>query len=156
MSPGPEKPEISPKLDSSTELASHRTGMSLHRTRMSADRTLMSIIRTSLSLIGFGFTIFQFFVHLRSSNIMDGASQAPRRFGLALVFLGIVMLAIGIVYHLQFMIGLRSERRYLADRGLIPTTVRFPLSLQATIAFLLLLVGLLAIVSMALKVGPFN
>lgn len=152
-----EKSEIAPKLDASTELSSHRTGMSLHRTRMSADRTLMSVIRTALSLIGFGFTIFQFFLRLRSSNIMESASQAPRRFGLALVFLGVGMLAVGIAYHFQFMLGLRTERRLLVERGLIPaTTTRFPVSLQAIVAFLLLLVGLLAIVSMALRVGPFN
>ena len=75
----------------STELASRRTGMSFQRTRMSADRTLMSVIRTSLSLIGFGFTISQVFQKLYEAEVLK-SSRAPRRFGEALVALGIAML----------------------------------------------------------------
>ncbi len=92
------------KFDTNTELAARRTGMSFQRTRMSADRTLMSVIRTSLSLIGFGFTIAQVFQKLRDQDIITKAA-APRNFGLALVGLGIVMLVIGIIYHVQFMLG---------------------------------------------------
>src|SRR5271166_4798213 len=101
-------PEL--KFDVNTELASRRTGMSFQRTRMSADRTLMSVIRTALSLIGFGFTIFQFFQRLREQDVISKA-EAPRNFGLALVFLGVVMLVFGIVYHVQFMLGLRRLRQ---------------------------------------------
>ena len=103
------------KFDTNTELSARRTGMSFQRTRMSADRTLMSVIRTSLSLIGFGFTIAQVFQKLRDQDIITKAA-APRNFGLALVGLGIVMLVIGIVYHVQFMMGLRHLRE-LMRRG---------------------------------------
>src|SRR4029450_4099762 len=96
----------------STELASRRTGMSFHRTRLSADRTLMSVIRTSLSLIGFGFTIFQVFQKAHEAQILK-SSEAPRHFGEALVWLGLAMLIVGIVYHVRFMLGLRSEREML-------------------------------------------
>ena len=99
-------PSADLKLDVNTELSSRRTGMSFQRTRMSADRTLMSVIRTSLSLIGFGFTIAQVFQKLRDQDIIAKAA-APRNFGVALVGLGIVMLVVGIVYHVQFMMGLR-------------------------------------------------
>ena len=78
--------------------------MSFQRTRMSADRTLMSVIRTSLSLISFGFTIAQFFEKLKESDVVV-SSHGPRIFGMALVWLGIGMLAFGIVYHVQFMLG---------------------------------------------------
>ena len=101
------------KFDVNTELSSRRTGMSFQRTRMSADRTLMSVIRTSLSLIGFGFTIAQVFEKLRDQNVITRAA-APRNFGLALVGLGIVMLVLGIVYHLQFMLELRHLREVYA------------------------------------------
>ena len=87
-----------------TEMSKRRTGMSFHRTRMSADRTLMSVIRTSLSLISFGFTIAQFFEKLKDSEVVTSAYE-PRMFGMALVWLGIAMLAFGIVYHVQFMVG---------------------------------------------------
>lgn len=137
----------------STELSARRTGMSFQRTRMSADRTLMSVIRTSLSLIGFGFTIFQFFQKLREAGTLSSGS--PRNFGLVLVWLGVGMLVVGIVYHLQFMLGLRHERAEMTQAGLIHGQSRFPVSLTLSVAVLLLLVGLLAILGMTLNVGPF-
>src|SRR5580698_9168579 len=115
-----------PKLDISTELSSRRTGMSFQRTRMSADRTLMSVIRTSLSLIGFGFTIFQFFQKLKAENVLT-RDMAPRNFGLCLVFLGVGLLVVGIVYHVQYMLGLRKERKDLTEAGLIHGESQFPI-----------------------------
>ena len=139
----------------SVELASRRTGMSFQRTRMAADRTLMGAIRTSLSLIGFGFTIFQVFQKLVEAKVLLRA-QAPRNFGLALVLLGVTMLVLGIVYHGQFMLELRRERKQMKEDGLIHGESRFPVSMTLIVAVLLLLVGLLAIVSMVFSVGPFD
>ena len=143
------------KLDVNTELAARRTGMSFQRTRMSADRTLMAVIRTALSLIGFGFTIFQFFQRLREQDIVSKAG-APRHFGLALVFLGVGMLILGIVYHIQFMLGLRHMRRSMAEEGLVHGESVFPVSLTLITATVLLVIGVAAIVSMVFQVGPFN
>jgi putative membrane protein len=142
--------------DPSVELSSRRTGMSFQRTRMSAERTLMSVIRTSLSLIGFGFTIFQFFEHLRESNLVTGSGHAPRTFGLTLVFLGVAMLVVGIWYHLEYMLGLRHERERLRREHLIHGQSAYPVSMTLIIAVLLLAIGLLAILSMTLRVGPFG
>jgi putative membrane protein len=139
----------------SVELSSRRTGMSFQRTRMSADRTLMSVIRTSLSLISFGFTIFQVFEKLREAGTLAHAA-APRNFGVTLVLLGIVMLVIGIVYHLQFMLGLRHERNAMRAEGLIHGESRFPPSFTLVTALILLLIGIAAIVSMVFQVGPFE
>ena len=118
------------KLDVNTELSSRRTGMSFQRTRMSADRTLMSVIRTALSLIGFGFTIAQVFQKLREQDVITKAA-APRNFGLALVALGIVMLVLGIVYHVQFMLGLRHLRELMRAEGLVHGESPFPVSSDA-------------------------
>jgi putative membrane protein len=142
--------------DAAVELSSRRTGMSFQRTRMSAERTLMSVIRTSLSLIGFGFTIFQFFEHLRESNLMSGSGHAPRTFGLTLVFLGVAMLVIGIWYHVEYMQGLRHERARLKREHLIHGESAYPVSMTLIIAVLLLGIGLLAILSMVFQVGPFG
>jgi putative membrane protein len=139
----------------SVELSSRRTGMSFQRTRMSADRTLMSIIRTSLSLISFGFTIFQVFQKLRDQNVLTRAAPA-RNFGMALVSLGILMLIVGIVYHVQFMLGLRAERKAMGAAGLLHGESRFPPSLTLITALLLLLIGVAAIVSMVFQIGPFD
>src|ERR1700749_4263264 len=134
--------------DISVELSSRRTGMSFQRTRLSADRTLMSVIRTSLSLISFGFTIYQVFEKLHDNNVIAVGTGAARNFGVTLVGLGIVMLLVGIVYQVQFMIGLRDERHALAEDGLIHAQSRFPPSFTLVTALLLLALGITAIVSM--------
>jgi putative membrane protein len=139
----------------SVELSSRRTGMSFQRTRMSADRTLMSVIRTSLSLIGFGFTIFQVFQKLHDSGVLKNSSS-PRNFGEMLVCLGIGMLVVGIGYHIVFMVGLRRERAMLKQAGLIHAESQFPLSLTLTVAVLLLVVGIFAILDMTLGAGPLS
>ena len=138
----------------SVELSSRRTGMSFQRTRMSADRTLMSVIRTSLSLISFGFTIFQFFQKFEFAKQANGAPI--KNFSIALVVLGIVMLVLGIGYHLAFMRGLRTERAQMKDDGLIHSESAYPISLTLIIALALMVVGLLATVSMAFNIGPFG
>ena len=118
-----------PTDDISVELSARRTGMSFQRTRLSADRTLMSVIRTSLSLISFGFTIYQVFQKLHESSALAGGTHAARNFGVALVLLGIGMLVLGIIYHVQFMLGLRDERKRMTEQGLIHGESRFPTSL---------------------------
>ncbi|HBZ46794.1 MAG TPA: hypothetical protein DEO93_05865 [Stenotrophomonas sp.] len=140
----------------SLELSSRRTGMSFQRTRMSADRTLMSIIRTALSLIGFGFTIYQFFGHMLDVPGTTLRPHAPRNFGVALVALGMVMLTLGIVYHLRYMKELRSERALMMGEGLIHGESHYPISLTLITAGLLWLLGLMAIVSMTFNVAPFG
>lgn len=141
--------------DISVELASRRTGMSFQRTRMSADRTLMSVIRTSLSLISFGFTIFQVFQKLRDQTVVARSAPA-RHFGVALVILGIAMLILGIIYHIQFMVGLRVQRKTMAAAGLVHAESRFPPSLTLITATVLLFIGVAAVVSMVFEIGPFG
>ena len=139
-----------------TEMSMRRTGMSFQRTRMSADRTLMSVIRTSLSLISFGFTIFQVFQKLHDQALLTTGTGSARNFGLALVCLGVAMLVIGIVYHVQFMRGLRIEREAMKAEGLIHGESVFPPSMTLITALLLLFIGVIAVVSMVFSVGPFG
>jgi putative membrane protein len=125
---------------------------------MSADRTLMAVIRTALSLIGFGFTIYQFFRYLRESvgAVQLLQSEAPRKFGMALVMLGVVMLSLGIWKHVAFMLELRAQRKTFVDQGLISGDDKFPVSITLITATLLLATGLIAIASMAMRAGPFH
>ena len=143
------------KFDVNTELAARRTGMSFQRTRMSADRTLMSVIRTALSLISFGFTIFQVFQKLKDQEIITRAGAA-RNFGLALVGLGVGMLILGIIYHIQYMLGLRRLRQLMREEGLVHGESIFPTSLTLMTALALLIIGVGAIASMVFRVGPFE
>lgn len=141
--------------DISVELSARRTGMSFQRTRMSADRTLMSVIRTALSLISFGFTIYQFFQKLQEEHLVKSA-HAPRTFGMALIWLGIGMVAVGILFHVQFMLGLRNERNDMKREGLIHGESRFPASYTLVVAVLLLLLGLAAAANLSFGTGPFD
>ena len=122
---------------------------------MSADRTLMSVIRTSLSLIGFGFTIFQFFRKLKDAGTL-GSTAAPRNFGVTLVILGIAMLVVGIIFHIQFMLGLRHIRSEMTEAELIHGQSHFPVSYTLIVAVFLFLLGLAAIASMIFNVGPLG
>ena len=140
----------------SVELSARRTGMSFQRTRMSADRTLMSVIRTSLALITFGFTIFQFFQRLQEKNAIGPNGHSARNFGMALIYLGIAMVFVGIVYHIQFMVGLRRERADMNAEGLIHAQSGFPLSFTLVVALLLLLLGIAAAASLTFRIGPFD
>ena len=154
----PAETRVTAKSDSdriSVELSARRTGMSFQRTRLSADRTLMSVIRTSLSLISFGFTIFQVFQKAHEAQILK-SSVAARNFGLTLTLIGTVMLLLGIVYHLQFMTGLRGERAQMKADGLIHGESAFPVSLTLITALALLAIGLFALASMVFNFGPFG
>jgi putative membrane protein len=144
-----------PDHTTTEELAMRRTGMAFQRTRMAADRTLMAVIRTSLSLIGFGFTIYQIFKRLREANILRN-SGAARNFGTALVFLGILMLIGGIAYHLEFMLGLRHQRGLMTKLGLVHGQSRFPVSMTAIVAVILLAIGVTAIVAIVTGAGPLG
>jgi putative membrane protein len=137
------------------ELASRRTGMAFQRTRMSADRTLMAVIRTSLSLIGFGFTIYQIFKKLYEASVLRSGGAA-RNFGAALVLLGVGMVVIGIIYHLQFMAGLRRMRAAMVQDGLIHGESGFPVSMTLIVAIVLLGIGVVAIVAIVSGEGPLS
>jgi putative membrane protein len=140
----------------STELASRRTGMSFQRTRMSLDRTLLSVVRTALALIGFGFALDQLFRRLPESGTFPGSGRGPGILGSALVALGILLLALGILYHVRFTSGLRDCRNEMTADGLIRGQRAFPPSLVLITAVLLMLLGLGAIISILFHAGPFG
>lgn len=141
--------------DPSVELSSNRTSLSLERTRLSADRTLMSVIRTALSLISFGFTIFQFFSKAAQTSVAVTSGSA-RRFGLALVLLGVGMLIAGLFGHTRMILALRDRRDGLHEEGLLRTASQHRTTPTAVIALLLLLLGLVCVLGMVIRTGPFR
>jgi len=142
-------------ISTGDELAMRRTGMSFQRTRLAADRTLMAVIRTSLSLISFGFTIYQFFKKLQDAGVLKGPTPS-HHFGVSLVLLGVALLILGIIYHIQFMLGLRAQRHSLKVANLVHAESGFPVSLTLIVAVVLLLIGLLTAGSMIFHFGPFE
>lgn len=149
----------SPQLiegSASTELASQRTALAFERTALAADRTLMAVVRTSLALIGFGFTIYTFFQKLQEKLALRGMpAEAPRRFGFALIVLGVILLVLGIYNHMQEARERRTRRQRIFDLGLVHSPEARRTNSSMVIAILLLIVGLLAILSVAARTGPF-
>ena len=138
----------------SNDLSSQRTAMSFERTAMATDRTLMAVVRTSLALIGFGFTIFEFFRKI-SQDDKGLPAAAPRRFGLALITLGLILLAAGIFGHLKEASGRRRRRQALFDQGLIGHAEPLGPNSSMIAAVLLLVIGVFAILRVGFSLGPF-
>src|SRR3982751_4311721 len=149
-----ELPDGLTSSQANTELASQRTAMSFDRTAFASDRTLMAVVRTALALIGFGFTIFQFF-HKLNDQFMHGKlpELAPRRFGAALIILGIVLLVLGIFNHIHETHERRSRRQALYDAKLIPHLESKRLNSSMLIAVLLLITGIFAALRVVLSLG---
>jgi putative membrane protein len=112
------------------------THLAVERTRLAHERTLMAWVRTSTSLISFGFTIYKFFQYLRESEHVSPTASVlnPRRFGMAMIVLGLFMLVIATIQH-------RSNMKVLEIRY-----GKGPRSLATTVA---LLVGAIGILSFA-------
>jgi putative membrane protein len=132
---GPQSPGGS-RADVNTDLA-------FERSRLASERTLMAWIRTSLSMISFGFTIFKFFQYLAEST--EGTlRQGPLNLGRVMVVLGVLLLVPAIVQHWQFLRALRAR----ANR-------KFPRSLALVTAGVIQLIGIVALLSLFLRLGPF-
>jgi putative membrane protein len=116
-----------------------RVPAALVRTALSSEQTLMSWVRTSLSLCTFGFALAKFFQYL-AGQADSSVSGSPRRLGMALILLGVVVLIAGLVEHL-FRI------RELKRVGLPPDASSFfPLGSAGA----MLAIGLAALVSVFL------
>ena len=140
------------KGDPAVELSANRTSLSFERTRMSADRTLMSVVRTSLSLISFGFTIYQAFNQLAKKGLFPDPDRAARNLGLALLMLGIVLLIMGILSHLNFGRELTLRRERLYNAHLLHRAIQYRATPTFVVAAALLFIGLAALASIAWRV----
>jgi putative membrane protein len=135
--------------DANTELASDRTSLAIERTRMASDRTLMAQVRTSLSLIGFGFTIYQ--VLGKASGVVPRASETARNAGLAMLLLGLAILAMGIISHATFDRDLAHKRDRLFEAKLLRTPAHHRMTPTYLTAVALLIIGLAIASSIVLR-----
>ncbi len=140
-----------------TELASQRTGLAFERTRMAVERTLMASLRTSLALIGFGFTIVKFFREVGNQLSIESAMVTPaRNFGITLVAMGVGLLVASLIAHWQSLAALRQSQAELLEKGLFRTPPGARASATAYVAVLLLLAGLLVLLGILARTGPFG
>lgn len=130
-------------IKTSDTLARERTDLAVERTMMAADRTLMAWTRTALSMISFGFTIYKFMQYMQQEGTaIIKRPHGPRNFGLALISLGIVSLLIACLQHWQL------QKRIDPDG-------KAHFSLVLIVAGFIAAIGLLAILSVVFKIGPF-
>jgi len=115
----------------------------LVRTVLSSEQTLMSWIRTSVSLFTFGFSISKFFQFLAVKQDDTEFSTGPRRLGISLICVGILMLLLAMADHVRLI-------RYMRKQGL-PADSGSYLPFGSAAAFLA--IGLVALVSVYLKWG---
>jgi putative membrane protein len=77
-------------------------------TRLALESTMMAWVRTATTLIGFGFTIVLFFERL---NDMEGVAPAAQPF--AARYVGLVLIAAGVVALIVSAMQYRATIRYL-------------------------------------------
>jgi inner membrane protein YidH len=117
------------------------TELAVERTRLAHERTLMAWVRTSTSMISFGFTIYKFFEYLKEANQASPVANAlnPRRFGLAMIMVGLLSLVIAAFQH-------RRDLKVLEARY-----GKAPASLADVLAFMVGALGILAFVGVLLR-----
>jgi putative membrane protein len=137
------------------ELASRQASLAFTRTLVSIDQSLMSAIRTSLSLIAFGFAM-AWFLHRMSGSVGVDLRTPARNFGFSLIAMGVALITIGLVENHRRFAELKSQMDDLYRRKLLPQPCPHQRSSIAVLAGFLLLSGILAMLGVAIRVGPFG
>lgn len=98
---------------------------------------MLSWMRTSVSLYTFGFTLTKFIDYLQKQQVDIQYSSGLRRLGLALIFVGILVIVLAVVEHARRL-------RKMKQLGL-PAFSLFPLAVCTAVA--LLSVGIAALMA---------
>lgn len=115
------------------------TRLAVQRTRLAHERTLMAWIRTCTSLIAFGFTIYQIFRYLATSERLRAPFVSPQIVGVAMIVIGLVALVLAWIQHRREMTALRDEYGTM------------PFSIAGVTAALIAGLGLIALIAVTLR-----
>ena len=127
-----------------TQATPSSTDLAFERTRMAAERTLIAWLRTALSMISFGFTIYKFLEAMQQSQKLPFLHNGPRNLGLTLIALGTTGLILACIQHRTLL----KQLHYSSSIG-----ARWSLAMMIAVAVSVL--GVLAFISIALRVGPY-
>ena len=111
----------------------------------------MQVVQTSLSMIGFGFTITAFFFDAGSRETLVAGDLTARRLGAALLALGLLFLAMGIVQQVTFRAGLIDRHREALGAANDDEPARRHATPALVVAVLLLGIGIVALVSVFVR-----
>ena len=146
-----ESPSDSPTF----ELASCQASLAFERTLITLDQSLMGAVRTSLALISFGFALVIFF-HQFSGAMGTDLRVPARNFGLTLLVMGTALVTAGLLGHRKRYKDLRSRMDELHRRKLLIEACPYRHSAIAVFALLLLFAGLLTMMGVLIRIGPFG
>jgi putative membrane protein len=128
-------------------MADHNTTMDVSttlaydRTRLAYERTLMAWVRTGVSLISFGFTIYKFFEEFHAAQQVPARTAliGAREFGIIMISIGLVAVLLATFQHVRIMHKLRAQYSDV------------PYSLAAVVAFLVTVLGIIALVAVIFR-----
>ena len=146
-----ESPSDSPTF----ELASCQASLAFERTLITLDQSLMGAVRTSLALISFGFAFVLFF-HQFSGLLGTDLRVPARNFGLTLLVMGTALVTAGLLGHRKRYKDLRLRMDELHRRKLLNEACPYRHSTIAAFALLLLFAGLLTMMGVLVRIGPFG
>jgi len=115
--------------------------MAVDRTRLAYERTLMAWLRTGVSLITFGFTIYKFFEEFHQTQQIYRITGlfGARGFGFVMISIGLAMVLLATIQHVKTVRKLRTQY------------VDVPYSLAAIFAFLVSVLGILALLDIFVR-----
>jgi len=113
--------------------------LALERTRIAYERTLMAWVRTGASMITFGFSVYKFFSYELEKSDSGASAIGPREFGIALILIGLIILATGRIEH-------RRDLRRLAQHY-----PEMPVSGTRIVQALVAVLGALALIAVILR-----
>jgi len=113
--------------------------LALERTYLALERTLMAWVRTATSLIAFGFSVYKFFEFEKGAGLIKQSVIGPRFFGMAMIFIGLVALALATVEHWHYKTSLKRQG------------IEIRVSLASLVAGLIILLGIAAMAAVIFK-----
>jgi putative membrane protein len=120
--------------------------LALQRTVMASTRTFMAWTRTALSLISFGFSIPKILEYTEPAKFARLGEWAPKIFGVALIFLGVLVLGASAHEHIKLVRDVRRSHKHM----------KFSSNrLSYAVALVLTALGILALLNLTLSVGAF-
>ncbi len=101
----------------------------------------MAWVRTSVSLISFGFSIYKFFQYLRESQqAPPGGPFGPRHFGMLMITIGVLTLALATTDHRRSLRVLRE--RYGHVQGSHTAVLAALIALLGVVGLLVVVFGM--------------